>query len=187
MKNKISFCFIIFFPIVLLAQPKKDSTYSNVLPTDIYDNFNNKQHMTSSFTIVTNKKTEKAKIQIDTNVNPLKIYESLTKTADTYYNQSKFDIALKYYDSAFAINNNKGMVIHRYNAACCCVHLNNFDKAFGELKKIAFNSRFYNAAQITEDNCFKKLQKDSRWEQIIEQIEKNRKKIEEEIPIPNDL
>lgn len=174
----IALCSTTIFPNEIKAQSKNVDTIKN----DSYDNFKNQPFYSASYVIIKSK--ESGRVLYEHNVvngKCLECYDNLTLKADSCYKKNNYSDAAVLYNSAFRLNDNKGKVKHRLNAACCLVKLNDFDSAFENLNKVVFGAKFSNLTEITSNNCFKPLQKDERWKKLIDGINKNLEDVEQKI------
>ncbi|TAJ54182.1 MAG: hypothetical protein EPO58_09295 [Chitinophagaceae bacterium] len=106
---------------------------------------------------------------------PLKEYEDSTAKAYKLFQKKKYAEAVSIYSKTFILNAGMGKVIDRYRTASCWALLNNSDSAFFHLDKIAGKGKFGEFELISADYNFLGLQKDPRWEIIMEKIKLNKK------------
>lgn len=174
------------FGIKVTAQT--NNTQIDTIPNDSYDNFKNKPNYSPSYVVIKSK--ESGKILFEQNIENGKCgecYDKITSKADSCFKKKNYIDAVALYTSAFKLNDNKGKVKHRLNAACGLVNLNDFENAFENLNRVVFGAKFHNIYEITSNDCFKPLQQDARWAKLIEGINKNldevQKKLKAETPI----
>jgi hypothetical protein len=171
-------CFTIIFANEVKGQTKSIDT----IPNDSYDNFKHQSSYAGSYVIIKSKAS--GKILYEHNVvngTCLECYDNLTLKADSCYNKINYSDAAVLYNAAFRLNENKGKVKHRLNAACCLIKLNDYDSAFDNLNKVVFGAKFCNLTEVTSNNCYKPIQKDDRWKKLIDGINKNLDDVEQRI------
>ena len=171
MKQIIFLIPVIFCSGNIIAQTGTKKTDTTVIRnTDIYSNFKtNKQSYPIAVTIPLDTAGKVPMVSLS--------YIELTNQAEDLFKNGQFDKALNLYIAAFKINNDRGQVKHRYNAACCLVKLNNIDAAFTQLFRIAEKGNYYNYKEIESDQYFQSIQKDPRWTKLIKIIKENASKI----------
>ncbi len=163
------------------AQKTTDSSRSAILSTDIYSNVRQSPYPGRKLLVL---KDETGSILFeDSLTNDLcpSCYAKLTNRADSLYGNRNIHSAVVLYSTAFKLNNDRGKVKHRYNAACCWTMLNNKDKAFEELGRIVTGGKYHNYYQLTTDACFVPLHNDPRWNRIVEQAQKNGKAAQDQL------
>ncbi len=112
--------------------------------------------------------------------NAAKAYEGITKKEPSnfqawnrlgsiYHSSGKFDKAAAALEKALALNPNGPVV--QYNLACAYARLNDKDKAFEVLNKLA-PSGFFQPEQINADADFAGLQSDPRFKEVLSQAQK---------------
>lgn len=172
--------------IILLAPKTKGRangiSLCDTVPRDSYDIFKNKPNDVSPYVILKSKETGEVLFERTLeNGKCADCYDTLTSKADAYYKNKKYSDAALLYFSAFTLNNNKGKVKHRLNAACCFTKINDVDKAFENLNKVVFNAQFHNIYEISSNECFNPLQKDHRWAPLIQGLKNNLDKIQQKL------
>lgn len=100
-------------------------------------------------------------------------YDILTTQADSLYLANNFKQAALTYAKAFEVTGGKGLVKHRYAAACAWAETGSADSAFEQLNRIATKGNYYNVPQITSEKHFQSLNRDKRWNPLIEIINRN--------------
>jgi hypothetical protein len=173
---------------IFLNEAKGQTKNIDTVPNDSYDNFKSKPNLSPSYVIVKSK--ESGKVLYEHNISNgqcPECYNNLTLKADSCYKKSNFSDAAILYASAFRLNDSKGKVKHRLNAACCQVKLNDFDGAFENLNKVVFGAKFRNQNEISSNDCYKPLQKDERWKKLIDGINKNLDDVEQKIKNENPI
>ncbi|MCU0351757.1 MAG: hypothetical protein MUF43_13170 [Flavobacterium sp.] len=175
MKVIVTFFIYSFFPYPCLSQSQNDTTKKNeILPTDIYDIFKKEKSNTKNYISIKSKLT--GQIIYEDSIQGdfcYECYDRITTKADSLYKMKMFEESIGLYNVAFELNNNKGKVKHRLNAACCWVKLGNNDKAFLELEKVVFLGKFYDVFMLESESCFKALHKDIRWDKLINEARNN--------------
>jgi len=112
--------------------------------------------------------------------NAAKAYEGITKKnpanfqawnrlGSSYHSSGKYDKAAAAYEKALAINPSGPVV--QYNLACAYARMNNKDRAFDVLIKLA-PSGFFQPEQISADADFAGLQSDPRFKEVLSQAQK---------------
>ncbi|MCE3280168.1 MAG: hypothetical protein K0S44_2359 [Bacteroidetes bacterium] len=99
-------------------------------------------------------------------------YRSLLKKADTFYRTKNYKTASATYTQAFKLNSWKASSDERYNAACAFALAEIPDSAFYYLKMIVKNG-YVKHEQIANDPDLRSLQKDKRWNPLIETVKVN--------------
>jgi len=79
----------------------------------------------------------------------------------------------KFYSKAFASNNDRGVVSHRYNAARSWALAGLADSAFYQLNRITKAGYFQELSNIKTDSAFISLRADSRWAQLVNVVQAN--------------
>lgn len=151
---------LFLFPVTSIAQKQKDTAVTKVLPTDIYDNFKREKNPILFEGSTIDKQCSSC-------------YEKITELADSCYNNKDFKHAVLLYSNAFKLNNDKGKIKHRLNAACAWTILGNKEAAFSELQRIVFVGKFTNYFHMDSNECFKPLHSDKRWQEILEGVKSN--------------
>lgn len=147
-----------------------------------FDNFKGKPNYSPSYVLIKSKTSGKVLYENYTNQGKcLACYDKLIFKADSCYNKKNYADAAVLYTAAFTLNDNKGKVKHRLVAACCYATLNELDLAFENLNRVVFVAKFRNLQELSNNNCFKILQKDKRWPQLIEGVIKNLEGLESAI------
>jgi tetratricopeptide (TPR) repeat protein len=178
LRMKALFIFIsllMSFVLNTVCQTKKDSTL--VLQSDDYSNSKHKDISTNTmiYPITEREGHDTAKISSFKGS-----YEEAIKLAELYFQKSKYEIAVAYYQTAFKSNKDLGKVKDRYKAACAYAALKNNDSAFAHLFKIVKGTRYYDIPKLENEFFFLQLKKDKRWKELIILMEENIKKITEE-------
>lgn len=172
----------IFSSVLFNIDVKGQTTSSDTIPNDSYDNFKNKPNYSPTYVIIKSKESGKVLYEHNTeNGKCPTCYDNLTFKADSCYKKKNYSDAATLYISAFRLNENKGKVKHRLSAACCFVKLNDFDNAFENLNRVVFGAKFRNLNEIASNECYRPLQKDNRWTKLIDGINKNLEEVEQKI------
>jgi hypothetical protein len=100
-------------------------------------------------------------------------YTSLANQGDSLFTMNNFKDAALIYARAFETFGGKGVVKHRYRAACSWAEIGNSDSAFAQLQRMATKGKYYNVPQITNEQHLQSLHTDSRWKPLIDLINKN--------------
>jgi hypothetical protein len=100
-------------------------------------------------------------------------YHSLTNQADSLFEAGKFNNAALKYMRAFEVAGGRGIVKHRYRAACSWAETSNIDSAFVQLNQIATKGKYPNMPQITSEKHFLSLHEDRRWKPLLAIINEN--------------
>jgi hypothetical protein len=103
------------------------------------------------------------------------VYDSLIAKATEAYESKFYCKAGTLYNKAFSANNDKGKVDDRINAAACWALCNVPDSAFSQLEKIASRAKYSDAYALTSNEDLLPLQKDKRWQHLMEQVFANKK------------
>ncbi len=173
---------LFFISYTVNAQKTTDSIKNKGIEKESYDNFKNTANPANPHVIIKSPKTgvvlfeEKLK-----DGKCIDCYNSITTNADKHFKNKNFADAATLYEAAFMLNENKGMVKHRFNAACSYTALNNFDKAFDNLNRIVFGAGFYNQHVFLSYDCLKPLQKDKRWAAVMEGLNKNMQAVQQNL------
>ena len=107
-----------------------------------------------------------------------KEYLELIKEAGYLYHAKEYTKSAVTYSAAFKANNWKGLSIDRFNAACAWALAGVADSAFFHLNKAANEANYTNYEHITIDPDLISLQKDNRWNPLLEKIKQNKEKLE---------
>jgi hypothetical protein len=108
-----------------------------------------------------------------------KEYYLLAKQADSLYKLKEFKNSGLAYNKAFRAYENKGTILHKYNAACSWALSNFTDSAFILLNQIAITTKYSEYDEITKDEDLNSLHNDIRWTELIKLVKENKNKIEE--------
>lgn len=101
-------------------------------------------------------------------------YQSYIDEANAAYFDKNFDKAVESFQAALKLQGD----IPFYNAACVAALAGKTDLAFEWLTK-AFNKGFYDARQLQKDDDLLSLHSDPRWQDLVEKMQKEKDKIEE--------
>jgi hypothetical protein len=123
------------------------------------------------------------------NFIPDHLYMRQAERAKAYYEQQEYLKAATIFDSLFLITNGGGIVIDKYNAACCWALAGNKDKAFGYLNKIIIEDAYANADQMMHDTDLDLLHTDKRWQGLVRSVQQNKQKADARLnkPLANML
>jgi hypothetical protein len=108
-----------------------------------------------------------------------KEYIRLSKQADSLYKLKEFKKSGLAYNNAFRAFENKGTVLHKYNAACSWALSNFPDSAFILLNQIVTKAKYSDFDEVTKDEDLNSLHSDVRWNELITKVKENKDKIEE--------
>ena len=100
-------------------------------------------------------------------------YTELTKQAASLYESKQYKLSAQTYTKAFQSNGWKAYRSDRYNAACAWALVGNKDSAFYQLFKVADAFKYDNYDLISRDTVLFSLNKDKRWEQLLDIVKKN--------------
>lgn len=100
-------------------------------------------------------------------------YKNLILKADSLYFAKEYLQSAKQFSTAFAQNNDRGLVNDRYNAACSWALSNNSDSAFYQLFRIAEKGNFKDYFNLTNDPDLKSLHIDKRWQELVNKVKAN--------------
>ena len=100
-------------------------------------------------------------------------YYTLTKKADSLYKLKEYKNSAFTYSAAFKANNWKGMMHHRYKAACSWSLANYPDSAFFQLYILANKMNFKHYDDVLNDEDFIPLHTDTRWSPLLDLVKKN--------------
>jgi hypothetical protein len=95
--------------------------------------------------------------------------------------KKEYENAGTVYAAAFELNDDKGKVKHRYNAARSFAVTKNPDAAFIQLEKIVFSGKYYNTMEISNEKSFVSLHSDPKWKSLMKGVEANFQKLQEEL------
>lgn len=149
-----------------------------------FDNFSN-QHVAGTLSSYVRVIPSNGKILYEHKTVDGKCYEcydELTRLADSCYSKKNYRDAETFYSAAFELNGDKGKVKHRLNAACSQVKNNNFEGAFENLNRIVFVGKLKIADEIN-CKCFKPLKKDSRYQDLLDGVERNLLEVQQKIKV----
>ena len=174
--------FAICLTTIFSNEVKGQAKSIDTIPNDSYDNFKKQSSYSGSYVIIRSKASGNVLYEHNVvNGKCLECYDNLTLKADSCYNKINYSDAAVLYNAAFRLNDNKGKVKHRLNAACSLIKLNDYDSAFENLNKVVFGAKFINLTEMTSNNCYKPIQKDERWKKLIDGINKNLDDVEQRI------
>ncbi|HRP57654.1 DUF6624 domain-containing protein [Agriterribacter sp.] len=111
-------------------------------------------------------------------------YKVNVEAADSLYRKGEYLNAAKTFSKAFESVGWKGLVNDRYNAACCWALAGIPDSSFYQLNKIVSGASYSNIDHIKNDEDLRSLHADARWTSLLDVIEKNKEKIEENFNKP---
>jgi hypothetical protein len=101
-------------------------------------------------------------------------YDMLSKTADSLYKTKAFLKSAETYGKAFAANNDKGVLGHRYYAACSWAMAGQKDSAFYHLFRLALKGGYSNLNHMNTDTDLTILQGEARWKELYDLVKKNK-------------
>jgi len=112
-------------------------------------------------------------------------YDLFVKQADSLYNSKNYSASAQKYSDAFWSNDGKAVPSHRYNAACSWALANVKDSAFYHLFRLAESiSKYNNYQHISTDADLKSLYTDSRWEELLIIVKRNKDEFEKDFDKP---
>lgn len=112
-------------------------------------------------------------------------YDLFVKQADSLYNVKNYSASAQKYSDAFWSNDGKAAPSHRYNAACSWALANVKDSAFYHLFRLAESiSKYNNYQHISTDADLKSLYTDSRWEELLIIVKRNKDEFEKDFDKP---
>ncbi|MCW3084411.1 MAG: hypothetical protein JWP12_1777 [Bacteroidetes bacterium] len=111
-------------------------------------------------------------------------YNELLKKADRFYRLKNYKTSAQTYSQAFKLNRWKATTDDRYNAACAWAMAGIPDSAYFQLGKVIENGKYYNYQMIATEPAFKSLQKEKRWELLLENVQQNAKNAEAKLNKP---
>lgn len=106
----------------------------------------------------------------------LQKYPDLIRSADSLYSAKDFTNSAFTYARAFQVNDGKGTINERYNAACSWALANYPDSAFFNLNYIATFMNYTNSGHMKSDPDLISLYNDNRWKPLLEAVQANKKK-----------
>jgi hypothetical protein len=178
----------IFLLAVFDLKGKAQTKNTDTLPKHSYDNFKDRSSYAPSYVVIKSKETGKILYEhVAENGVCITCYDGLTLKADSCFKMRNYSDAAVLYSSAFVLNDDKGKVKHRLSAACCFTRMNDFEKAFDNLNRVVFGAKFRNLDEISYNECYKPLHKDSRWTRLIDGIARNLEEVEQKIKIEQPL
>lgn len=104
------------------------------------------------------------------------------RLSEELYKKKLYSSAASSYSKTFELNSDRGMVLDRYNAACCYAMSLNADSAFLQLYRIVELGHFLDYRKCLGDENFKTLQNNPKWTSLI-----NLMKTKEEDELKNIL
>lgn len=104
-------------------------------------------------------------------------YFKLVSLADSLFKTKNYKMAAIKYSTAFMINGDKGLIEHRYDAACAWALSNNPDSSFSQLIRIAEKANYDDYEHISTDPDLQSLHSDKRWNQLMDIVRKNNNKV----------
>lgn len=103
--------------------------------------------------------------------------------ADSFIINKQYKVAALHYDSVFNSYDGKGSWFNRYIAAYLWNMAGNVDSAFYHLQDIANEKSYYTISMALNNNDFKNLHNDVRWNELKVKIDSNKAYLEKVIPI----
>jgi len=100
-------------------------------------------------------------------------YTELTKEAKSLFDNKQYKRSAETYTKAFRANGWKAYRADRYNAACAWTLAGNKDSAFYQLFKVADAFKYDNYDRISTDSVLTSLNKDARWDQLLNIVKQN--------------
>ncbi|MCW3101873.1 MAG: hypothetical protein JWO09_313 [Bacteroidetes bacterium] len=100
-------------------------------------------------------------------------YTELTREAKGLFDNKQYKRSAETYTKAFRANGWKAYRADRYNAACAWTLAGNKDSAFYQLFKVADAFKYDNYDRISTDSVLISLNKDARWDQLLNIVKQN--------------
>src|SRR4051794_24059718 len=97
-------------------------------------------------------------------------YKRQVLKADSLYRLQNFQQAALIYSEAFKLNNNKGLIEDRYNAASCFALAGNKESAFYNLFRIAERAGWNKYDSLIIDTNLNSLHGDERWNKLVNKV-----------------
>ncbi len=101
-------------------------------------------------------------------------YSNLTKEGDSLYKTKEYLKAANAFGKAFAVNEDKGTINDRYNAACSWALANQIDSSFYHLFRLARKAGYSNLKHLVADTDLNSLHDDARWKELYDLVKKNK-------------
>ena len=101
-------------------------------------------------------------------------YTKQVQTADSLFRLHDYNQAASVYSDAFKLNNNKGLVDDRYNAARCFALAGNKESAFYNLFRIAERAAWNKYDVLMGDTNLSSLHNDERWNKLVNKVRSNK-------------
>lgn len=111
-------------------------------------------------------------------------YKENVKIADSLYHKGEYLNAARSFSKAFESVGWMGLLNDRYNAACCWALAGVPDSSFYQLNRIVSNGNYADVNHLKNDKDLKSLHADARWTNLLDMVEKNKEKIEENFNRP---
>ncbi len=106
-------------------------------------------------------------------------YYEFRKKADSFYFAGNYREAAGNYVSASKLKPMQAQSDDLYNAACCLALLNEKDSALSMVKYLVVNLSYADYAHISQDGDLNGLHQDKKWQDLLELVVKNKKKMDE--------
>jgi hypothetical protein len=103
-------------------------------------------------------------------------YNELITTANTLFENKKYEESGKMFLKAFESNFDMGYVKDRYKAACAWALAKNKENAFFQIERIVKYGNYTDLSEITNDKDLISLHSEKQWIIILDLIKKNIKK-----------
>lgn len=115
---------------------------------------------------------------------PPEEYNMNIRAADSFYLKGDYLSAARTFSKAFKSVGWKGLLNDRYRAARCWALTDMPDSAFYQLDKIIINGNYSNIFALKNDEDLRSLHTDPRWANMLNRVEKNKEKLEENFNKP---
>ena len=148
-----------------------------ILENDIYSNFDRNNYAPANF-----KKLDSIEIaQINKSIKQEKDYLSKIKNAEVFFKKKQYKVASQLFANAIFENKNSGRVDDRIKLACCYSMIGQKDSAFVQLFRIATLGKYINLNEIQSEKKLNNLHGQKEWNEFLNIIIENRKKVIEEL------
>lgn len=111
-------------------------------------------------------------------------YQKLTQQAHEFYKSKNYLASAQKYNEALALTGGKSFFTDRYDAACSWALANVPDSAFPHLVKLIEDNEIKNFSYFKDDSNLKSLQKDKRWQELLDLIQQKKDEAEKDFDKP---
>lgn len=111
-------------------------------------------------------------------------YKALAAEAMSLYMSKQYKESAMKFNEAFRMNNDKGSVDDRYNAACSWALAGFADSAFAQLDRIVAKAAFDDYDHLTSDPDLNSLHADKRWQPLLDKVKTNKEEAERNLNKP---